>query len=180
MNVIDELNEHEKRQLEIMDYYNSGFTYEEIAKFMFMSVNTIKTIVNTWIKNLPTTSQEFVRRKHWIEKNAKKETTKAINYEATREMGDKAFVLKNRSIYKTRENGNIILKSENELECKVTWDTPKRLNNDSREEKREEFKPSVSTVIGQVVTSHYSKNMSNTRLLSNEERRIIYNSNYLN
>lgn len=68
MNIIDELNEHEKRQLEIMDYYNSGFTYAEIAKFMFMSINTVKTIVNTWIKNLPTKSQEFVRRKHQIEK----------------------------------------------------------------------------------------------------------------
>ncbi|SQC85510.1 transcriptional regulator [Clostridium perfringens] len=180
MSIIEELNEHEKRQLEIMDFYNSGYTYEEIAKFMFMSVNTIKTIVNTWIKNLPSTSQEFVRNKHRIEKKAKKETVKAINYEATREMGDKAFILKNRSIYKTKENGNIILKSENELECKVTWDTPRRLNNDSREEKREEFKPTISTTVGQVVSSHYSKEMSNTRLLSNEERKIIYNSNYLN
>ena len=180
MNIIDELNEHEKRQLEIMDYYNSGFTYAEIAKFMFMSVNSVKTIVNTWIKNLPTTSQDFVRRKHQIEKNAKKETTKAINYEATREMGDKAFVLKNRSIYKTRENGNIVLKSENELECKVTWDTPKRLNNDSREEIREEFRPVIGNEVGRVVASHYSKEMSNPRILSKEEQKIIYNSNYLN
>ena len=180
MNVIEELNEYEKRQLEIMDYYNSGFTYAEIAKFMFMSINTVKTIVNTWIKNLPTTSQEFVRRKHQIEKNAKKETVKAVNYEATMEMGDKAFILKNRSIYNTKKNGNITLKSENELECKVTWDTPRRLNNDSREEKREEFKPTISTTVGQVVCSYYSKEMSNTRLLSNEERKIIYNSNYLN
>ena len=180
MSIVEELNEHEKRQLEIMDYYNSGFTYAEIAKFMFMSINTVKTIVNTWIKNLPTTSQEFVRRKHQIEKNAKKETVKAINYEATREMGDKAFILKNRSIYNTKRNGNIILKNENELECKVAWDTPRRLNNDSREEKREEFKPTISTTVGQVVCSYYSKEMSNTRLLSNEERKIIYNSNYLN
>ncbi|EDT14246.1 response regulator transcription factor [Clostridium perfringens] len=180
MSIIEELNEHEKRQLEIMDYYNSGYTYEEIAKFMFMSVNTVKTIVNTWIKNLPTTSQNFVRLKHKVEKNAKKETLKAINYEATREMGDKAFVLKNRSVYRTRENGDIILKKENELECKVTWDTPKRLNNDSREEKREEFKPKVSIGIGQVVSSYYSKKMSNTRILSDGERRIIHNSNYLN
>src|SRR5699024_12393701 len=89
MSIIEELNEHEKRQLEIMDFYNSGYTYEEIAKFMFMSVNTIKTIVNTWIKKLPTTSQDFIRLRHKIEKNAKKETIKAINYEATKEMGDK-------------------------------------------------------------------------------------------
>ena len=167
MNVIDELNEHEKRQLEIMDYYNSGFTYAEIAKFMFMSVNTVKTIVNTWIKNLPTTSQDFVRRKHWVEKNAKKETTRA-------------FVLKNRSVYKTKENGNIILKTENELECKVTWDTPKRLNNDSREESREEFRPVIGNEVGRVVASYYSKEMSNPRILSKEEQKIIYNSNYLN
>ena len=139
MSIIEELNEHEKRQLEIMDFYNSGYTYEEIAKFMFMSVNTIKTIVNTWIKKLPTTSQDFIRLRHKIEKNAKKETIKAINYEATKEMGNKAFILKNRSIYKTRENGNIVLKSKEELGCSVTWDTPKNLINDSREEKREEF-----------------------------------------
>ncbi|MGU8438702.1 helix-turn-helix transcriptional regulator [Clostridium perfringens] len=180
MSIIEELNEHEKRQLEIMDFYNSGYTYEEIAKFMFMSVNTIKTIVNTWIKKLPATSQDFIRLRHKIEKNAKKETIKAINYEATKEMGDKAFILKNRSAYKTRENGNIVLKSKEELGCSVTWDTPKNLINDSREEKREEFRPAISNEVGKVIVSHYSKEMSNTRLLSNAERRILHKSNYLN
>ncbi|MDU1309061.1 MAG: DNA-binding response regulator, partial [Clostridium perfringens] len=85
-----------------------------------------------------------------------------------------------RSVYKTKENGNIILKTENELECKVTWDTPKRLKNDSREESREEFRPVIGNEVGRVVASHYSKEMSNPRILSKEEQKIIYNSNYLN
>ncbi|MDU1309060.1 MAG: DNA-binding response regulator, partial [Clostridium perfringens] len=85
-----------------------------------------------------------------------------------------------RSVYKTKENGNIILKTENELECKVTWDTPKRLNNDSREESREEFRPVIGNEVGRVVASYYSKEMSNPRILSKEEQKIIYNSNYLN
>ncbi|SQB59830.1 Uncharacterised protein [Clostridium perfringens] len=63
MSIIEELNEHEKRQLEIMDFYNSGYTYEEIAKFMFMSVNTIKTIVNTWIKKITYNISKFYKAK---------------------------------------------------------------------------------------------------------------------
>lgn len=184
MRILEELNKSEKKMLEIMDYYNSGYTFKEIANMMFMSERAVKKRVQNWFSSLEEDKIYNLKYKHELERKRRKipiqETIKAINYEATREMGDKAFILKNRSIYNTKRNGNIILKNENELECKVTWDTPKRLNNDSREEKREEFKPTISTTVGQVVSSHYSKKMSNTRLLSNEERKIIYNSNYLN
>ena len=177
---IEELNEHEKRQLEIMDFYNAGYTYKEIANIMFMKVNTVKTIVNTWINKLPLKSQLFLRQKHKIERNAKKENLKVIKYEATKEIGDKAFIIKNRSIYKTKQNGNIILKDEKELECKVTWDTPRRLNNDSKEEKRKEIKPVISSEIDKVINSHYSKELISPRVLSDGERRIISKINYLN
>ncbi|MDZ4994498.1 DNA-binding response regulator [Clostridium perfringens] len=184
MRILEELNKSEKKMLEIMDYYNSGYTFKEIANMMFMSERAVKKRVQNWFSSLEEDKIYNLKYRHELERKRRKipiqETIKAINYEATREMGDKAFVLKNRSIYKTRENGNIVLKTENELDCKVTWDTPKRLNNDSREEIREEFRPVISNDIGRVIASHYSKEMSNTRILSKEEQKIIYNSNYLN
>lgn len=184
MRILDELNKSEKKMLEIMDYYNAGYTYKEIANMMFMSERAIKKRVQNWFDSLENDKINTLKFKHELERKRRKipiqETIKAINYEATREMGDKAFILKNRSIYKTKDNGNIILKNENELECKVTWDTPRRFNNDSKEEMRDEFKPSMVGDIGRVVSSHYSKELSNTRILSNGERRILYSSNYLN
>lgn len=177
--IIHDLNEHEKRQLEIMDYYNAGYTYKEIARFMFMSVNTIKTIVNNWINSLPSYSQEFIRKKHKIEKCAKKETVKAIDYEVKKEIGDKAFILKNRSAYNTKENGDIILKSENELGCKTTYDTPKRLVNDDKKENIKQRTFYGDENVKLEISSYYSRNnRRDPKILSKAERNII--SKYVN
>lgn len=177
--IICDLNEHEKRQLEIMDYYNAGYTYEEIARFMFMSTNTIKTIVNNWINSLPSHSQEFVRKNHRIKKGAKKETIKAIDYEAKKEIGDKAFILKNRSAYNTKENGDIILKSENELGCKTTYDTPKRFVNESKEKVIKQKELYCDKNVEFEISSYYSRNnRRDPKILSKAERNII--SKYVN
>ena len=61
-------------------------------------------------------------------KLAKKDSIKAINYECNRFISDKSFVQKNRSIYKTKENGDIVLNED--LGYIFTADTPRRLNNE--------------------------------------------------
>ncbi|WP_283688763.1 DNA-binding response regulator [Clostridium perfringens] len=177
--IIHDLNEHEKRQLEIMDYYNAGYTYKEIARFMFMSVNTIKTIVNNWINSLPSYSQEFIRKKHKIEKCAKKETVKAVDYEVKKEIGDKAFILKNRSAYNTKNNGDIILKSENELGCKTTYDTPKRFVNEGKEKIIKQKELYCDKNVEFEVSDYYSRDIKRRpKILSKSERNII--SKYVN
>ena len=46
-------------------------------------------------------------------------------------MSDKTFILKNRSIYKTEKDGDIVLKKD--IGCAVPWDVPRRLTNEFKE-----------------------------------------------
>ena len=43
-------------------------------------------------------------------------------------MSDKTFILKNRSIYETKEDGDIVLKKN--IGCVLPWDVPRRLTNE--------------------------------------------------
>ena len=177
---LNELKQIEREQLYIMDYYTKGLTCKEIAKKLGLKENTVRTRVNRVMSKMSSKAQLNLREIHNLNRLERKEWDKAVNYEINKEMGKKSFILKNRSAYNSRLNGNIVLKSEKELGCNVTWDTPKNLINDAREEKQEEFRPVISSEIGKVITSHYSKQASNTRILSKDERKIIYRSNYLN
>lgn len=177
---LNELKPIEREQLYIMDYYTKGLTCKEIAKKLGLKENTVRTRVNRVMSKMSSKAQLNLRGIHNLNRLERKEWDKAVNYEINKEMGKKSFILKNRSAYNSRLNGNIVLKSEKELGCNVTWDTPKNLINDAREEKQEEFRPAISSEIGKVIVSHYSKELSNTRILSDGERRIIHNSNYLN
>ena len=174
------LKQIEREQLYIMDYYTKGLTCKEIAKKLGLKENTVRTRVNRVMSKMSSKAQLNLREIHNLNKLERKEWDKAVNYEINKEMGKKSFILKNRSAYNSQLNGNIVLKSEKELGCNVTWDTPKNLVNDAREEKQEEFRLAISNEIGKVIVSHYSKELSNTRILSDGERRIIHNSNYLN
>ena len=180
---LNELNAREfkrKQLIFIMDKYKKGFTHKEIAVILNLKENTVKTKVNRTLNKMTDREQMDLREQHNLNKLERRDIKRALNYECNKEIGNRAFIESNRSIYKTRENGNIVLKSSKELGCNVTWDTPKNLINDAREEKNEEFRPVISSEIGKVIASHYSKELSNTRILSDDERKIIYNSNYLN
>ena len=170
----------EREQLIIMDYYTKGLTCKEIAQKLGLKENTVRTRVNRVMSRMSNKAQLSLRELHNLNRLERKECNRALKYEINKEMGKKAFILKNRSAYNSRKNGNIILKSEEELGCNITWDTPKNLVNDSKEEKKEEFKPTINSEVGKVIASHYSKNLSNTRLLSKSERRILFKNNYLN
>ena len=41
---------------------------------------------------------------------------------------DKTFILKNRSLYETKEDGDIVLKKD--IDYAIPWDVPKRLVNE--------------------------------------------------
>ncbi|HAT4340671.1 sigma factor-like helix-turn-helix DNA-binding protein [Clostridium perfringens] len=169
-----------KQLIFIMEKYKKGFTHKEIAVILNLKENTVKTKVNRTLSKMTEREQMDLREQHNLNKLERRDIKRALNYECNKEIGNRAFIKSNRSIYKTRENGNIVLKSEKELGCSISWDTPKNLVNDAREEKKEEFRPTISSEVGRVLVSHYSKDLSNTRVLSDGERRVIYNSNYLN
>lgn len=104
-------------------YLDEGLNASEIAKKLNYNTKSVeKCIQRNFSKN------KLDHRKVRIQK---KETEKAINYQATRCMSDSTFIKKNPSIYKTIENGDIIVNAPEET---LTWDVPKILKNDDSKE----------------------------------------------
>ena len=58
---------------------------------------------------------------------------KAVNYESKKYMSDKAFILKNRSIYKTNPNGDIVQRKDTDFV--IPWDVPSKLVNSHMQKK---------------------------------------------
>jgi uncharacterized protein YjcR len=99
--------------------YLKGYNAVEIARKLQASTEAVRKCIqrNFWA----------CRNEHEIAANERKEEAKAINYESKQYMSDRSFIMKNRSIYKTLPNGDIVLNKE--VAGTVTWDTPKRLIN---------------------------------------------------
>ena len=111
----------DKKQVEKL--YNEGFTAPEIARKLNCKKDTVKKCIQ---RNFG-----FFKGLHKMELTRRREILKAVNYQANRYMGDSTFVKKNRSIYKTKSNGDIVLNKE--VAPVVTWDTPKRLANEYKD-----------------------------------------------
>ncbi|MGL5149727.1 MAG: DNA-binding response regulator [Clostridium sp.] len=113
------LNKEEVKRL-----YLKGLTSKEISRELFVKEDSVKKCIQRNFKEL--------NFKHTQEKRIKsfqdKEVIKATNYEAKRWMGDKTFIQKNRSIYKTQHDGDLVLKKD--IDCELPWDVPRRLNNE--------------------------------------------------
>lgn len=115
----------------IEELYLSGMNASEITK----TLNS--NIYNKDSKIKRETVQKHIQRnllnkkmEHNIKVLERKEVLKAVNYEAKKCMSDKAFINKNKSVYKTKENGDIII--DKDVAPCVTWDTPRRLNNENK------------------------------------------------
>ena len=107
---------------QVRKLYIQGFTDSEIAKKLHYRKDTVKKCIQRNFGGLKT--------EHQIALTRKREVLKAVNYQANRYMGDSTFVKKNRSIYKTRPNGDIVLNKD--VAPVVTWDTPRRLANQNK------------------------------------------------
>ncbi|MGG7142468.1 DNA-binding response regulator [Clostridium nigeriense] len=109
----------------IKKLYLEGYNSVEIARIINTSgKKTTKAAIQKYIqRNL----KEF-KEKHDRAVIMRKEALKAVNYESKKYMTDKTFILKNRSIYETKENGDIVIKKD----ITTTWDTPKRLVNENK------------------------------------------------
>ncbi len=110
----------DKKQVE--NLYIEGFTDSEIAKKLSVKKDTVKKCIQ---RNF-----DYLKDEHNIAKTCRREVVRAVNYEANKYIGDSSFVKKNRSIYKTKKNGDIII--DRKVAPVVTWDTPKRLANENR------------------------------------------------
>lgn len=107
---------------DIKKLYLNGYNAKQISSTLEVTVESVRKYIQ---RNF-----DHLKRKHEVAVIARKETVKAVNYEASKCMSDKSFVKKNRSIYKTKINGDIVINKD--VAPVVTWDTPKRLVNENK------------------------------------------------
>lgn len=100
--------------------YLSGYNAADIAKIIKSKVETVRKCIQ----------RNYSHEKECHERalTERRESLKAINYEATSCMGNKSFIIQNRSIYKTNKDGDIVINKK--VAPIVTWDTPRRLSNE--------------------------------------------------
>lgn len=110
----------DKKQSEKL--YLEGYNANEIAKKLKYEVEAVRKCIQRNFGKL--------KGKHEIAIVQRREIVRAVNYEANKYMGDSTFIKKNRSIYKTKPDGDIVINKD--VAPIVTWDTPKRLVNESK------------------------------------------------
>lgn len=112
----------------IEDLYLDGMNASEITKILNSNID-IKVKRETVQKHI---QRNLLNKKmeHNIKILERKEVEKAVNYEAKKCMSDKAFINKNKSVYRTKANGDIVINKD--IAPCITWDTPKRLNNENK------------------------------------------------
>lgn len=106
----------------ILELYLQGYNATEIAKKLNKSVEAIRKCIQR--------NYSHLKERHKISTIARKETVRAVNYEANKFISDRSFIKKNRSIYRTKENGDIVVNKK--VAPVVTWDTPRRLKNENK------------------------------------------------
>lgn len=106
----------------IKSLYLKGYTAVQIAKKTGYKTEAVRKTIQRNFGN--------IKGKHKAALFQKKDAVKAVNYEANRYISDRAFILKNRTAYKTLPNGDIVLNRD--VAPTTTFDTPKRLVNGNK------------------------------------------------
>lgn len=106
----------------VKELYLEGLNSAEIAKKIGSNKEAVKKCIQRNFNHL--------KHDHEIAVIQRRENLKATNYEANKFMSNSAFIKKNRSIYKTNADGDITI--DKKVAPVVTWDTPKRLANENK------------------------------------------------
>ena len=108
----------------VKQLYCNGLNAREISQQLGVNKSAVNKCIQRNFKDLKPIHLE--NRKHL--KFYENEVRKITKYESKQYMSDKTFILKNRSLYETKENGDIVLKKD--IDYKIPWDVPRRLNNE--------------------------------------------------
>lgn len=103
----------------VKELYLQGLNFNQIAIVLNAKSETVRKCIQRNLK-------EF-KKSHQAAKLRNKEVDRITKYESKQYMSDRTFILKNRSIYKTKSNGDIVL--NNKVSGTVSFDTPRRLAN---------------------------------------------------
>lgn len=106
----------------IKKMYLDGYNASQIAKAVYSTKAAVQKYIQRNLSNYKTEHINAVFNR--------KQALKAVNYEANKFISDRSFILKNRSIYRTASDGDIILNKS--IAGVVTWDTPRRLVNENK------------------------------------------------
>ncbi|NFF21805.1 DNA-binding response regulator [Clostridium botulinum] len=109
-------------KIKIKELYLKGYDAVKIAKILDSKTESVRKCIQRNFGNL--------KKQHEIAIIQRKEAIKATNYEANKFISDRSFILKNRSAYKTKPNGDIVLNRE--VVPIVTWDMPRMLVNENK------------------------------------------------
>ncbi|WP_238899448.1 DNA-binding response regulator [Clostridium sp. YIM B02500] len=101
--------------------YLQGYNAVDIAFILNCKSDTVRQCIHRNLK-------EF-KNSHLATKIRNKEIDRITRYEAKQYMSDSTFIKKNRSIYKTNLDGDIVI--DVNAAPIVSFDTPKRLKNEN-------------------------------------------------
>lgn len=107
----------DKERVKIL--YLQGYDAVEIAKLLRANKEAVRKCIQR--------NYFLLKEKHLEAKGYRREILKATSKESNAYISNRSFILKNRSIYRTKLNGDIVLKKEHRHN--VTWDTPRILPN---------------------------------------------------
>ena len=108
----------------VKQLYANGLNAKEISEELNVNKSAVNKCIQRNFKNLKPI--HLKNRKHL--KFYENEVKKITKYESKQYMSDKTFILKNRSLYETKEDGDIVLKKD--IDYAIPWDVPRRLANE--------------------------------------------------
>lgn len=106
----------------IRNLYIQGYKACEIAEILEENSTNIRKCINRNFKNDKVT--------HEINRIRDKEILRVTLHESKQFMSDSDFVKRNRSIYRTKENGDIVVKKE--FKSILPFDVPRSLVNQDK------------------------------------------------
>ncbi|WP_321993855.1 helix-turn-helix transcriptional regulator [Clostridium butyricum] len=122
---------------QVKNLYLDGLNAVQIAQRLSVQVETVRKCIQR--------NHKKFKVSHKASKIRNKEVKKITEYEAKQFMSDAVFIKKNRSIYKTNKDGDIVL--DKSIAPVVSFDTPRILKNEN----------SIESVNRKISKSNYRK-----------------------
>ena len=108
----------------VKQLYANGLNAREISE----ELNVNKAAVNKCIqRNFKDLKPIHLKNRKYL-RFYENEVRKITKYESKQHMSDKTVILKNRSLYETKKDGDIVLKKD--IDSAIPWDVPRRLVNE--------------------------------------------------
>ena len=108
----------------VRQLYANGLNAREISEELNVNKSAVNKCIQRNFKDLKPI--HLKNRKHL--KFYENEVRKITKYESKQYMSDKTFILKNRSLYETKDDGDIVLKKD--ISYSIPWDVPRKLINE--------------------------------------------------